>query len=78
MFSWQVYQGMSMYGLTNRAEFRTISINVHSTGVTFTIVVSVGLVWVAVVWTVIAAVSHVIAIVVVLSWVEDEWAVVLF
>lgn len=62
----------------NKEQFRTISINVHSTGVTFTIVVSVSLVWVTVVRTVIAAVSHVIAIIVVLSWVEDEWAVVLF
>lgn len=62
----------------NKKEFRTISINVHSTGVTFTVVVSVCLIWVTVVRTVIATVSHVIAIIVVLSWVEDEWAVVLF
>lgn len=61
-----------------REQFRTISINVHSTGVTFTIVVGVSLVWVTVVRTVITAVSHVVAIIVVLSWVEDEWAVVLF
>lgn len=64
--------------MTKPISIHTISINVHSTGVSFTIVVSVSLIRVAVVRTVIAAISHIVAVVVVLSWVEDERAVVLF
>jgi len=56
----------------------TISINVHSAGVSLSITVCVCLVWVTIVGAVITAVTHVIAVVVILPGVVDEWTVVLF
>lgn len=56
----------------------TISVDVHSTGISLAIVVCVCLVWVTVVGAVITAVAHVIAVIIILPGVEDEWTVVLF
>lgn len=56
----------------------TISIDVHSTGVSLSVVVCVCLVWVTVVRAVVAAVTHIIAVIIVLPGVVDEWTVVLF
>lgn len=55
----------------------TIPINVSRAGVSFPIVVCVGLVWVVVVGAIVTAVSHIISVIVVLGWVVMEWTVVL-
>lgn len=56
----------------------TISIDVYSAGVSLSIVVSVCLVWVTVVRAVVTAVTHIIAVIVILPGVIHEWTVVLF
>lgn len=56
----------------------TVSIDVHRTGVSLAIVVRVRLVWITVVGAVVAAVAHLVAIIVVLPGVVNERAVVLF
>lgn len=56
----------------------TISIDIHSTGVTFTIVVSVCLVWIAIVRTVVTTVTHIIPVIIILPRVVDKWTIVLF
>lgn len=58
--------------------FLTISINVHSTGISLSIVVSVCLIRVAVVGAVVTAVAHIIAVVVVLPGIVHERTIVLF
>lgn len=56
----------------------TISINVHSACISLSIVVCVRLVWVAIVGAVVTAVTHIIAVIVILPGVVHEWTVVLF
>lgn len=56
----------------------TISINVHGTSVSLAVVVCVRLVRIAVVRAVVAAVSDIVPVIVVLSGIVDERAVVLF
>lgn len=58
-------------------ESLTISVDVHSAGISLSIVVSVCLVRVVVVGAVVTAVSHVISVIVILGWVVMEWTVVL-
>lgn len=55
----------------------TISVDVHSAGISLSIVVSVCLVRVVVVGAVVTAVSHVISVIVILGWIVMEWTVVL-
>lgn len=55
----------------------TIAINVNSTGITLSIVVSVGLVSVRLVHTVVTAVANVISVCVILPGVVHFWAVIL-
>lgn len=55
----------------------TITINVNSTGVTLSIVVSVGLVGVSLEHTVVTAVANIISVCVILGRVVHSWAVVL-
>lgn len=55
----------------------TITIDVDGTCITLAVVVSVGLFWITVVWTIIASVTNLIMVVVVLSWVKGERAIVL-
>lgn len=55
----------------------TITIDVDGTCITLAVVVSVGLFWITVVWTIIASVTNLIVVVVVLSWVKGERAIVL-
>lgn len=55
----------------------TISVDVHSAGISLSIVVCVCLVRVVVVGAVVTAVSHVISVIVILGWVVMEWTVVL-
>lgn len=56
----------------------TISINVHSTGISLSIIVCICLVWVTVVGAIVTAVTHIIAVIVILSGVVHKWAVVLY
>ena len=56
----------------------TVSVDVHSAGISLSIVVCVCLVWITVVWAVITAVTHIITVIIILPGVEDEWTVVLF
>ena len=56
----------------------TISINIHSAGVSLSVVIRVCLIRVAVVGAVVAAVTNIVTVVVVLPGVVDERAVVLF
>lgn len=56
----------------------TISINVHSTGVSLSIIICICLVWVTVVGAIVTAVTHIIAVIVILSGVVHKWAVVLY
>lgn len=56
----------------------TISIDVHSTGISLSVVVCVCLVWVTIVGAVVTAVTHIITIIVILPGVVHEWTVVLF
>lgn len=56
----------------------TISINVHSAGISLSIVVCVRLVWVTVVGAVVTAVTYIITVIIILPGVVDEWTVVLF
>lgn len=53
-----------------------ITINVDGTSVSLAVVVGVRLFWIAVMWAVIASITNLIAVLVVLSWVKDERAVV--
>lgn len=55
----------------------TITIDVNCTRITLAIVVGVGLFWITVIWAIIASVTNLIAVMVKLSWVEDERAIVL-
>ncbi len=55
----------------------TITIDVDGTRITLAVVISVGLCWITVVWTIIASVTNLIMVVVILSWVKDERAIVL-
>lgn len=55
----------------------TISINIHCTCVSFSIVVSVNLIRIVIVGAVITTVTNIIPVIVILLWVVDEWAVVL-
>lgn len=55
----------------------TITIDVDGTCITLAVVVGVGLFWITVVWTIIASVTNLIVVVVVLSWVKGERAIVL-
>lgn len=55
----------------------TITINVNSTGITLSIVVSVSLVSVSLEHTVVTAVTNIISICVILGGVVHSWAVVL-
>lgn len=59
-------------------KFLTISINVHRTGISLSIVVCVRLVWITVIGAVVTAVTHIIAVIIILPRVVDEWTVVLF
>lgn len=56
----------------------TISVDVHSAGVTFAVVVCVCLVWVAIVRTVVTAVTHIISVIIILPRVVDKRTIVLF
>lgn len=56
----------------------TISVDVHSAGVAFAVVVCVGLVWVAIVRTVVATVTHIVPVIIVLPGVVDKRTIVLF
>lgn len=58
-------------------ESLTISVDVHSAGISLSIVVCVCLVRVVVVGAVVTAVSHIISVIVILGWVVMEWTVVL-
>lgn len=58
-------------------EHLTISINIHSTCISFSIVISVSLIRVVIVGAVITAVTNVIPIIVILLWVVNECTVVL-
>lgn len=55
----------------------TVTVNVHGAGVTLAIVVSVDLGGVVHLRAVVAAVPHLVLVVVKLTWVEEELAVVL-
>lgn len=59
------------------ADVFTVSVDVHGAGVSLPVVVRVRLVRVAVIRAVVTAVAHVVAVVVVLPRVVDEWTVVL-
>lgn len=61
----------------NLEKLLTITINVNSTGITLSIVVSVGLVSVLLENTVVTAVANVISVCVILGRVVHSWAVVL-
>lgn len=67
-----------MFKLIWPRNLRTISINVHGTCITFTVVICISLVRVAVVWAVVTAITNIIPIIVILSGIENEWAIVLF
>lgn len=56
----------------------TISIDVHSAGISFSIVVCVCLVWITIVGAVVTTVTHIVSVVVILSGVVHKWTVVLF
>lgn len=56
----------------------TISIDVHRTGITLSIVVCVRLVWITVIGAVVTSVTYVIAVIIILPGVVNEWTVVLF
>lgn len=58
-------------------ECLTVSVDVHSTGISLSVVVCICLVRIVVVGTVVTAVSHVISVIVILGWVVMEWTVVL-
>lgn len=76
-----MYYSISLHH-TKMLEFRvpslTISIDVHGTGVSLSVVVCVCLVWVTIVRTVVTAVAHIVTVVVVLPGIVHEWTVVLF
>lgn len=55
----------------------TITIDVDGTCITLAVVVGVGLFWITVVWTIITSVTNLIVVVVILSWVKGERAIVL-
>lgn len=55
----------------------TISININSTGISFSIAIGVYLIWVVIVGTIITAITNFIPIIVILLWVVNEWAIVL-
>lgn len=55
----------------------TITIDVNGTRITLAVVVCVGLFWITVIWAIITTVTNLIAVIVVLSWVKDERAIVL-
>ena len=74
---WELNAVTAAYGLAGSRERLTVPINVSCAGVSFPIVICVSLVWVVVVGAVVTAVSHVISVIVVLSWVVMEWTVVL-
>lgn len=59
-------------------EVLTISVDVNGAGVALAVVVRVRLVWVAIVRTVVATVTHVVSVVIVLPGVVDKRTVVLF
>lgn len=59
-------------------EVLTISIDVHGAGVALAVVVRVRLVWVAIVRTVVATVTHVVSVVIILPGVVDKRTIVLF
>lgn len=56
----------------------TISIDVHSTGIAFAVVVCVCLVWIAIVRTVVTTVTHIVPVIVILPGVVDKRTIVLF
>lgn len=56
----------------------TITINVNSTGITLSIVVSVGLISVGFKHTVVTAVANVVPVCIILGRIVYSWAVVLF
>lgn len=58
-------------------ETLTITIDVNGTRISLAVVVGVGLFWITVIWAIIASVTNLIAVIVILSWVKDEWAIVL-
>lgn len=56
----------------------TISINVHCAGISLSVAVGVCLVWVAIVGAVVAAVTHIITVIVILPGIVHKRTVVLF
>lgn len=56
----------------------TISINIHSASISFSIAISICLVRVVIVGTIITVVTNIIPIIVILLWIVNEWAVVLW
>lgn len=56
----------------------TISIDVHRTGISLSVVVCVRLVWITVIGAVVTSVTYVITVIIILPGVVNEWTVVLF